>query len=55
MASAEFRGPQEWDEWTDWLAAGLHGRNSWRLSVLQRRGHPLFPSRRLARLHGAVS
>jgi hypothetical protein len=34
MASAEFRGPEEWDEWTDWLSAGLHGRNSWRLGVL---------------------
>ena len=34
MASAKFQGPEEWDEWTDWLAAGLHGRNSWRLSVL---------------------
>ncbi len=34
MASAEFRGPEEWDEWIDWLSAGLHGRNSWRLGVL---------------------
>ncbi len=34
MASAKFRGPEEWNEWTDWLAAGLHGRNFWRLSVL---------------------
>ena len=34
MASANFRGPEEWDEWTDWLSAGLHGRNSWRLGVL---------------------
>jgi hypothetical protein len=34
MASAKFRGPEEWDEWTEWLSAGLHGRNSWRLGVL---------------------
>ena len=34
MASAKFRGPEDWDEWTDWLSAGLHGRNSWRLGVL---------------------
>jgi hypothetical protein len=34
MASASFRGPKEWDEWTNWLSAGLHGRNQWRLSIL---------------------
>jgi hypothetical protein len=34
MASANFRGPKEWDEWTKWLMAGLHGRNRWRLSIL---------------------
>ena len=26
--------PQEWSEWTAWLAAGLHGRCRWRLPVL---------------------
>jgi hypothetical protein len=31
---AEYRCPQEWAEWTDWLAAGLHGRCRWRLAVL---------------------
>ena len=34
MASANFQGPREWDEWTCWLMAGLHGRNQWRLPVL---------------------
>jgi hypothetical protein len=34
MASAKFQGPKEWDEWTCWLVAGLHGREPWRLSVL---------------------
>jgi hypothetical protein len=34
MASARFQAPQEWNEWTDWLSAGLHGRSSWRLGVL---------------------
>ena len=26
--------PQEWSEWSQWLAAGLHARNRWRLPVL---------------------
>jgi len=26
--------PQEWSEWTAWLATGLHGRCRWRLSIL---------------------
>jgi hypothetical protein len=26
--------PEQWSEWSDWLATGLHGRNRWRLSVL---------------------
>lgn len=34
MASASFQGPKEWDEWTSWLKAGLHGRNRWRLPIL---------------------
>src|SRR5881394_658174 len=34
MASANFRGPKEWDEWSNWLSAGLHGRNRWRLGIL---------------------
>jgi hypothetical protein len=31
---AEWRCPQEWSEWIDWLAAGLHGRCRWRLPIL---------------------
>ena len=34
MAASNFRGPQEWNEWIEWLSAGLHGRNQWRLAVL---------------------
>ena len=26
--------PNEWSEWSQWLAAGLHARNRWRLPVL---------------------
>lgn len=26
--------PQEWSQWSEWLAAGLHGRSRWRLPVL---------------------
>lgn len=26
--------PNEWSEWSDWLAAGLDARNRWRLAVL---------------------
>ena len=31
---AEYRCPQEWSEWVQWLAAGLHGRCRWRLPIL---------------------
>ena len=36
MANSKCRWdcPSEWVEWTEWLAAGLHARNRWRLSVL---------------------
>lgn len=34
MASEGFRGPKEWGEWSNWLSAGLHGRNRWRLGIL---------------------
>ncbi len=36
MAKAECRWPcpDEWAEWSEWLAAGLHARNRWRLGVL---------------------
>ena len=36
MAKSECRWnpPQQWSEWSDWLSAGLHARNRWRLAVL---------------------
>ncbi len=36
MAKPECRweSPQDWAEWSEWLAGGLHGRNRWRLPVL---------------------
>jgi hypothetical protein len=34
MAEANWRCPSEWSDWNEWLAAGLHARNRWRLSVL---------------------
>jgi len=36
MASSQYRWevPDQWDEWSQWLAAGLHARNRWRLPVL---------------------
>ena len=36
MANSKCRWdpPQEWKEWSEWLAAGLHARNRWRLPVL---------------------
>ncbi|OQW38317.1 MAG: hypothetical protein A4C66_12055 [Nitrospira sp. HN-bin3] len=34
MAKANWRCPNEWCEWSAWLAAGLHARNRWRLPVL---------------------
>ena len=36
MAKVECRWqcPEDWAEWSKWLAAGLHARNRWRLPVL---------------------
>ena len=36
MANSKSRweAPNQWDEWSQWLAAGLHARNRWRLPVL---------------------
>jgi len=31
---AKYQCPQEWSEWVEWLAAGLHGQCRWRLPVL---------------------
>ena len=29
-----YHPPTEWQQWVDWLAAGLHGRSRWRLSLI---------------------
>ena len=29
-----YHAPQEWEDWSAWLAAGLYGRSRWRLAVL---------------------
>lgn len=29
-----YQPPTDWQQWVDWLAAGLHGRSRWRLSVV---------------------
>src|SRR5208282_3457487 len=34
MANVNWQCPDEWREWSEWLAAGLHARNRWRLPVL---------------------
>ena len=36
MANSKCRWecPEQWSEWNEWLAAGLHARNRWRLPVL---------------------
>lgn len=31
---ASYHAPAEWEDWSNWLAAGLHGRSRWRLPVL---------------------
>lgn len=31
---ASYHAPHEWEDWIDWLAAGLHGRSRWRLAPL---------------------
>lgn len=31
---ASYHAPQEWKDWSEWLAAGLDGRSRWRLPVL---------------------
>jgi hypothetical protein len=32
--ATQWQAPQEWSEWNDWLATGLHGRCRWRLPLL---------------------
>jgi DDE superfamily endonuclease len=36
MAKSKCRweSPEQWSDWSEWLAAGLHARNRWRLPVL---------------------
>jgi hypothetical protein len=34
MARSNWQCPSEWSEWSQWLAAGLHARNRWRLPIL---------------------
>jgi hypothetical protein len=34
MAKTNWQCPSEWSEWSNWLAAGLHARNRWRLPLL---------------------
>jgi len=34
MAKSNWQCPSEWSEWSQWLAAGLHARNRWRLPIL---------------------
>lgn len=36
MVSSKCRweSPEQWDEWSRWLAAGLHARNRWRFPVI---------------------
>ena len=29
-----WQSPEDWSQWSQWLAAGLHARNRWRLPVL---------------------
>ena len=29
-----YQPPMDWQQWVDWLAAGLHGRSRWRLSLV---------------------
>ena len=29
-----YQPPMEWQQWVDWLGAGLHGRSRWRLSLI---------------------
>lgn len=29
-----YQPPQDWQQWVNWLAAELHGRNRWRLSLM---------------------
>jgi hypothetical protein len=30
----QYQPPKDWQQWVEWLAAGLHGRSRWRLSLI---------------------
>jgi hypothetical protein len=32
---ASYHASTDWEDWSEWLAAGLHGRSRWRLPVLR--------------------
>lgn len=34
MVKPNWKCPDQWSEWSEWLSAGLHARNRWRLPVL---------------------
>ena len=34
IRKCRWTSPDEWSEWSDWLSAGLHAHNRWRLPVL---------------------
>lgn len=34
MAKPSWQCPNDWSEWSEWLAAGLHARNRWRLPIV---------------------
>ncbi len=33
-SKCRWKAPEQWADWSQWLAAGLHGRNRWRLPLL---------------------
>ena len=33
-SKCRWQSPEDWSEWSDWLAAGLDARNRWRLPIL---------------------
>jgi len=33
-STCRWESPEQWSEWSEWLSAGLHARNRWRLPVL---------------------
>jgi hypothetical protein len=34
QSGCHWKCPSQWAEWSEWLAAGLHAGNRWRLPVL---------------------